>query len=127
MATFDSSQSAPIKTYNLINNSTFSRRHCVLQQNGQNILWVNLQVGCFKKPQVNIQIDSETGPIVAASRPTSWGAGVRVTLGEPEGKSKEEWADVDASSWTAKEYNLYFGDRKYQWRRSGFAPVPETT
>lgn len=106
-----------IKTYDIINQNTFRAKHFEVRQNGMPILWINTKSEFFGPPQINIQTQSSTGPIVAAAKLKTMSSGCRVIVGNPDATSKEQWSDVASESFTGKAFGFSCGGRRFMWKR----------
>lgn len=107
----------PLKAYEITNSGTFTTRHLELRHNGAIILWINTQSGFLSPTQINMQKDSQNGPVVAAARLKSMSSGCRVILGNPDAIAKEQWQDVESQSLSGKQYGFRCQGISFAWKR----------
>lgn len=108
----------PIKTYHVVNQHTFSSRHLEIQHNGQVIFWANEHNQLFHNTIVNLSVEAEHGPVVAACKLESFSQGVRFHLGNPDRSDKSAWAACDCTGFAEKHWSFRVDGRLYTWKRT---------
>ncbi|KAK5119206.1 hypothetical protein LTR85_007820 [Meristemomyces frigidus] len=108
----------PIKTYHIVNQHTFTSKHFEIQQNGQPILWVDKKTKLFHNPIVNLSVEAENGPIVAACKLESFSRSVSFYLGNPDCSDKSTWASCECAGFVEKQYSFTVNGRSFQWKRT---------
>lgn len=112
---------APLKSLNLTANPWSFIQHYQIACDGQPIYFVNVKSSWFSIPQVNIQIDAQNGPIVAAARARACRlltpGSCRVILGDPDCTEKADWNNVD-SNLTGSRFDFTAQGRRLVWKRT---------
>ncbi|CZT25658.1 uncharacterized protein RCC_11327 [Ramularia collo-cygni] len=108
----------PLKAFEVTKSGTFTTRHLQLRQNGETILWINTHSGFMQPTQINLQMQSQNGPTVAAVRLKRMSSGCRVMLGSPDGTDREQWQDVESQSLSGKRYGFQYQGTSFAWKRT---------
>ncbi|TKA78878.1 hypothetical protein B0A55_03807 [Friedmanniomyces simplex] len=114
---------APVKTYHIINHSTWTERLLEIQHQADEqrpILWVRHKRGLWKPPQIHLHADTVYGEIVAACKLSCWKRHLRYILGNPDSTDKDAWPTATHSGgWrTSGSYSFALGGETYEWKRT---------
>jgi hypothetical protein len=115
----------PIKTYEVVNNGTFTTRNVELRHANMPFLWATQDTWNMGLPRVKLRTQSAKGPVVAVSKLALFTRGVDVFLGDPDevkaSGGKPAWTNVESdSAWSVAAFSFRgFGDgHLYVWKRT---------